>query len=359
MTEHHPGVRLLLLADPGLPTRRAERIQARLERTLDEQFSQPVALEARTETLRLGSNDELDLRDAERLARADPRPDAVLLITEIPRLTDRRPMVAELLVDRNVGIISCPTLGAAWGDARLHDAVLACAVRMKPQVADPDADPSAPRGLRWSRLGQDGDHVALLGHAASGGLRTIIGMVASNAPLRTAPQLSGALAAAAATGAFGIFYSSIWAMSLYLPTTRLLGIGALAITAMVAWLIVGNRLWDGRGTAPLARLVLLYNLSTVLTIALCVAGLYVALVVLILLGGLVVIAPEYMAEIIGQEPTFTNYLDIAWLSAAMGVVAGALGSSFDQRTDLRSMTHGQRERSRYLDPEEGADASAR
>ena len=47
-----------------------------------------------------------------------------------------------------------------------------------------------------------------------------------------------------------------------------------------------------------------------------------------------------------------RYLDIAWLSAAMGVVAGALGSSFDKDTNLRSLTHGQRERQRRFTEDE-------
>ena len=82
--------------------------------------------------------------------------------------------------------------------------------------------------------------------------------------------------------------------------------------------------------------------------------LYAGLVVLILLAGLVVIDPEFMAATLGTgEVGFTNYLDIAWMSAAMGVVAGALGSSFDSQTDLRRLTHGQRERQRRLTEESG------
>ena len=50
---------------------------------------------------------------------------------------------------------------------------------------------------------------------------------------------------------------------------------------------------------------------------------------------------------------FLQTQELAWLSAAMGVVAGALGSSFDQRTDLKTLTHGQRERQRKY-TEEGS-----
>lgn len=70
--------------------------------------------------------------------------------------------------------------------------------------------------------------------------------------------------------------------------------------------------------------------------------LYVALVVTILIGALVVIDPDFLADLIGSEISFFNYLDIAWLSAAMGVVAGAVGSTFDSSMDIRRITNGQR-----------------
>lgn len=124
------------------------------------------------------------------------------------------------------------------------------------------------------------------------------------------------------------------------------------MAAMVSWLILSNRLWDRPRRERFTRIVLLYNLSTVMTLTLSVLVLYGVLVCLILLGSLIVIAPAYMSDVIGTEARFTNYLDVAWLSAAMGVVAGALGSSFDEGTDIRRLTHGQRERQRrYTDQE--------
>ena len=86
-----------------------------------------------------------------------------------------------------------------------------------------------------------------------------------------------------------------------------------------------------------------------------VALLYLALVAAIFLGAVIVIDPEYLASVLEQEPTVARYLDIAWLSAAMGVVAGALGSSFDDDTDLRQITHGQRERQRQYTEEESGE----
>lgn len=340
------GVSILLVADPGLPTRRAHAVKHDLQALLNDSYSPPITVQVRTEAVRLRPDDTLDLSTAVALAQEYEQPDAVLLLTEIPRLSGARPLIAEIFPSEQIAVISCPTLGAFASRTRILHVLMSCTLRMTPTREPRDTSAFERRWSHWSISGDDSDHPALFARSVTGGFRTICGMVAGNDPWRTVPSLSSALAAASATGAFGIFYSSIWAMSTYLSTPRLLGIGIVAMSAMIAWLIISNDLWDRPRNAGLARTVLLYNLSTVLTMALCVMALYLALVALILGGGVVVIAPAYMATIIGEAPSFMTYLDIAWLSAAMGVVAGALGSSFDQSTDLRRLTHGQRERQR-------------
>lgn len=346
------GVRVLLVADPGLPTARARSIEQRLQRHLDEVYSPPISLDVHTAMLRLRADGTLDLSQALEHARSADDPHAVLLLTEIPRLHEGRPLIAEIFPEYNIAVVSCPTLGVLTSTHRILDTLLACTVRMAPPRDDRDASRYARRWAQWEEVADAEEHRMLLGSRMIGGARTVTGMVAGNEPLRTAPRLSSALAAASATGAFGIFYSSIWSMSMYLSTSRLLGIGALAVLALTAWLIVGNRLWDAPRREGLARVVLLYNLSTVLTLLMAGGLLYLALVVAIFLGAIIVIAPDYLSATIEQEATVGRYLDIAWLSAAMGVVAGALGSSFDRDTDLRTLTHGQRERQRQYTEEE-------
>jgi hypothetical protein len=350
------GVRVLLVSDPGLPTRRSQSIKGGLQEHLNEVFSPPVELHTRTAMLRLRPDNSLDLSDAVQLAKEYERPDVVLLLTEIPRLADGRPLIAEIFPDEQVAVISCPTLGAFASRRRILDTLMDCILKMTPVDEGSGTSQFGRSWLHWSDAGEAGAHSTLHASPAVGGVRTVLGMVAGNEPRKTAPRLSSALAAASATGAFGIFYSSIWAMSTYLSMPRLVGIGALAIGAMVLWLIVSNGLWDSPRRSGLARVVLLYNLSTVVTLLLCVVALYLALVLLILAGGLIAISPDYMATIIRESPTFENYLDIAWLSAAMGVVAGALGSSFDHETNLRTLTHGQRERQRRYTEENKRDS---
>ena len=346
------GVTVLLIADPGLPTARARSIEGELQQMLNEVYSPPIRFEVQTSTLRLRPDGTLDLSQAIEQAQTVGDPDAVLLLTEIPRVQDGRALIAEIFPDHNIAVISCPTLGVLTTRRRIRDTLMNCTVRMKPTRESRDASRYERGWARWEEVVGPEEHQMLLGSRVIGGARTVAGMVAGNEPLRTAPKLSSALAAAAGTGAFGIFYSSIWSMSMYLTTQRLVGIGVLAMIAITAWLIIGNRLWDAPKDRSLGRVVLLYNLSTVLTLLLIIGLLYVALVVAIFLGALIVIDPDYLAVTIESEASLVRYLDIAWLSAAMGVVAGALGSSFDKDTNLRSLTHGQRERQRRFTEDE-------
>lgn len=346
MAEHSAeGVQVLVVADPGLPTRRADAVKEDLEQILRDLFSPPIRVLTRTRLIRIDPQNSLDFADARRMADEHDRVDVTVLLTEIPRHTDGKPLMAEIFPEENVAVLSCPTFGAWATKKRILTTMVDSVIRLSPTTDSRDPEVYGLRWSQWSEHAETGS-LALHAHTFTGGPRTVLGMTLGNDPWRIAPRLSSAMAAALATGAFGIFYHSIWEMSDSLSTMRLLSIGVLAMTAMGVWLMIGNRLWDKPKEKKFSRVVMLYNISTVLTLSLCMLMLYLCLVVLILLGGLVVIDPGFMSEILEDDAEFSNYLDIAWLSAAMGTVAGALGSSFDSETDLRKLTHGQRERQR-------------
>lgn len=338
-------MQVLLIADPGLPSRRISAVKDNFECLLREEFDSSAQVDSCVETLRVQPDHQLDLSTLDAIVADYPDADLVIMFTDIPRHTQRKPLIAEVLPSRHVAVVSAPTLGALSSRKRLLKVFMSCINQMLPvgQVAQKHR---LPRWGEWTSSGTAGRRT-LHAHTFTGGPRLVSGMTMANEPMRMAPKLSRALAAASATGAFGIFYSSIWQMAHHLSTLRLISIGMIAIAVMVAWLISINRLWDRPVNERLTQVVFYYNLSTVLTLLICVAALYICLVIGILAGSLVIIDPEFMAEIIGRpHARFSNYLDIAWLSAAMGVVAGALGSSFDDGADVKNLTHVQRLRSR-------------
>lgn len=172
-------------------------------------------------------------------------------------------------------------------------------------------------------------------------------MVAANEPLWALPKLSGVFAAAAATGAFGIFFSTIWEMATFLPVWRLAVVSVIAVSILVLWLLLANNLWERSASVGGKRESLMYNASTVVSLMVSVAALYLLLFGGILAVGLLLIDPQFMTDSIREEARFTNYAHIAWLSASMGTVAGAIGSNFDSDASLTNLTQGSREYQRY------------
>lgn len=336
---------LLLIADPGPPSRRVDSVKDEFEDLLRQDFDADVHVDTCTETIRVQADHQLEMSTIDSVVRRFPSADLVIMLTDIPRHTQGKPLIAEVLPDRKIAVVSCPTLGALTTKHRLLKIFMSCINQLLPE-GHPAPEHRLPRWGQWSERAGSG-HRTLHAHTFTGGPRLVSGMTMANEPLRMARKLSRALAAASATGAFGIFYNSIWQMSHHLSTLRLISIGLIAIAVMVLWLTTVNRLWDRPVRERFAQVVFYYNLSTVLTLIICVGALYVTLVLGILLGSLIVIDPEFMAEVIGRpHAAFSNYLDIAWLSAAMGVVAGALGSTFDSDVDIKNLTHAQRLRSR-------------
>ncbi|GAB3058726.1 hypothetical protein GCM10027079_25740 [Sediminivirga luteola] len=340
---------MTVIADPGMPTRLVNRVKERVQDRLAARYRAPVRITVSTELLPLDEDAAFDTSVIDRYADDDASRLFVLL-TEIPRYRDATILLAEAVPERGLAVVSVPALGAFGARRRLARVLLSCVEALADNGTADRAVAPDPGGTLpdWRR---DHAHGTLVLRTPKL-LRTpkiLVGMVLANEPLRTVPRLSSALAAASATGAFGIFYNSIWQMAAHLSAFRLTAIGALAITAMAAWLMIRNGLWERTSSAHRRTATFHYNCSTALTLLMCMLLLYVLLFVLILFGALIVIDPGFMAEILGGTPGLMQYVEIAWLSAAMGVVAGALGSGFDDSTDVRRLTHGQRERLRFRD----------
>lgn len=104
-------------------------------------------------------------------------------------------------------------------------------------------------------------------------------MVRANRPWRLITGLSGSLAAALAVDAFAVVTSDIWQLADSLSPLRLSVATVFSVGAMVAWLIIDHELWERPGGQVARDRARLYNAATVLTVALGVGCLYLALLV--------------------------------------------------------------------------------
>ncbi|WGW11920.1 hypothetical protein LWF01_17815 [Saxibacter everestensis] len=344
-----------IIADPGLPTMILEQLSDRLVDTFTERVDRSVSwkLETSRDILPLNDKGEVPLEAVTERMRAKHGWDLMVYLTDLPRLHNGEPLVCDINAPGHAALISVPALGILRVSRRALRVIVEALRVMISDDDDPSADVviNSAAGARLApiRHGPSGETANSFFQlkGVRGYVRLLTGMVRSNRPWRLLPSLSGALAASAATGAFGVFYTSIWTMADHLSPARLAMISLFAIGIMATWLIAHNNLWERpSGHAPRRRAVL-YNSFTIGTVATGVIIMYLTLYLVLFLAALAVINVDFLASQLGHDADAWDYLSLTWLSASMGAVAGALGSSFDNEEAIRSATYSRRENERH------------
>jgi hypothetical protein len=270
--------------------------------------------------------------------------DVVVVLTDLPLSVVRRPVVAHASPMHGVAVLSVPALGTLAVRRRLRDAVLRLIGALLGEARD-SADGRAD-AARWrrisSRLRELGSDVE--GEAPSlrfttrvftGHLRLLFGMVRANRPWQLAARLSRALTAAAAAGVFALVTPDIWSLASALGWQRLTVVSVGSVLSIGATLIVGARLWERVADPRTRQQVVLFNIATTATVVIGVAAFYAALFVLSLLAGLLLVAPSLLADAISDPVTFGDYVEVAWLTASLATVGGALGAGLESDEAVR------------------------
>ncbi|NLU84886.1 hypothetical protein [Rhodococcus sp. HNM0569] len=285
--------------------------------------------------------------------------DLTIIVSEIPHRRAGRTVLADVYRDRML-VLYTPAFGVVGARRRAREIahhVLPALARGT--MADLRA---APRHAGWEgpHLDADERHDAddadegqrvdappgtytLVSRTGLGRLRLLAGMVRSNRPWRLIPTLSGALGAASAASAFGIFYASIWQMASAMSVLRLALVTVVAVCAMALWLIVPNGLWERSGFRESSRDRAFYNAATVATVVTGVLCMYALLSAAVLAAAAMIVPTSFFEQQLREPATVVGYVKLAWLAASLGTVAGAVGSSTSDRSEILRATYGQRE----------------
>lgn len=347
-----PDRRLGLIADPDLPDQVARYLADELPDLLGEEHS--WAVEVDVDPVTAGRHNTRDILASAKQRMQQHHWDHAICLTDLPVRAAGKPVVAEVDLDRSVGMISLPALGGTQPYRRARQLVL--------QLVD-----ELTRRRGENRHGLDSRLTALLAplhreeHASEheadvrytatrrrGRLRLISGMVRSNQPAQLIFGLRSALAAALATSAFGLSSSTIWQIGDQLGALRQVIAGFVAVALLVFWLIAAHGLWEKRrsGGEQDREQVMLYNTSTAVTLTIGIGVMYVGLFVVNLLVALFIVTPGLLSSTLGHPAGFTHYLTLAWGFTTMGVIAGALGSSLESDQVVRQAAYGYREEQR-------------
>ena len=250
------GVVLGLLVDPDLPAELAGELAGELPELLAERLDAQVSWQVRVlcQRLDLGDEERLLAIAHERLTREGW--DLVVCLTDLPRRSGLRPILAEASMADRVALASLPALGARRLYRRLRELVIGLVVELAPESLGRGRVGQEPGGRPRSQLTAPirrvvpSDASADVRYVLSGVRgqgRLLAGMVRANRPWRLITGLSGSLAAALAAGAFAVVTSDLWVLADSLGPARLSVVTVFSIGAMVAWLVIDHELWERPG----------------------------------------------------------------------------------------------------------------
>jgi hypothetical protein len=375
MTAHEDdepdGIRVGLVADPDFPHQVAQRLGASLPHVLADRFgSEPGwRVEVVCDPVTAGRCTSAELLQALAVTVRSRGWDYAVGVTDEPLRVDGRLVLADVSLRSDVAVVSLPALGGRRPFLRARHLV----AQMVNEFAEhaQDIEHSAPRtdhrtlgehrghALRWLRMispfrrlvpdSDDDADVRYWAPAVRGRVRLLSGMVRGNRPWRLLGGMSSALAAAMAASAYALISTAAWQISDSIGPLRMVVGTIWSIGLMTAWLIVAHRLWERRRGGRQHEQRLLYNASTLVTLGLGVCCLYLALFVVDAAAAGFLIGNGLLARILGHPVDVGSYLELAWGSASMGVVAGAVGSTLENDRSVRQAVYCYREERRRAD----------
>ncbi|EYR62108.1 hypothetical protein N866_11850, partial [Actinotalea ferrariae CF5-4] len=299
----------------------------------------------------------LDTLEAARDRLLDEDWDLAVGLTAMPLLDGRRAVVTRTAPVHGVGLVSVPALGAVHVRSRTRGAV----VRLVGELIDvpvqdvesgergaADGDAADKQGQRLrGRLRQlTADDDA----AAPGGVRLaarvlgsnaglLLAMIRANRPWRLLAPLSRALTAAGAAAVLTLVTTDLWLLADAFGVGRLLLLAVLSVAAVSVALIAGAQLWERARRARERRQVMLFNLATAGTVLVGVLVLHVVLLFVALLGAALLVDSGVLAGVIGRSPDGGTWWRLAWLTASLATVAGAIGAGLEDDDDVRAAAY--------------------
>jgi hypothetical protein len=260
----------------------------------------------------------------------------------MPLRLARRPLVKHTSPTHSVGLVSLPALGALRVRQRLLGSLSDIVATL---VSDADEPDDTQRRLVELAGDVDADvshGPSFLARVISANISLLLGMIRSNHPWRFATRLSRALSGAVAAGSFALVTSDVWRTGAQLATWRLAAVALAAVAVATLSLISIHNLWERNRDPRVGEQVVLFNVVTAITIAFGIATMYLALFALSLAGGALVIQPSVFKSALGYSPDQADYVRLAWFTASLATVGGALGGALETDESVREAAYAYR-----------------
>lgn len=363
-----------LLADPGVPQDLVDEMAEDIGHRLSARTDSDWGVEVSHVTFPLNDDGTVPFGRYAPQILAEHRWRYLVYLTDLPRALDKAPVTAEVDAIQHAAMVSLPSLGAMNLRRSARDLIVDLVAIGADQDIETVSEQMLLDGVDVPGLsighGLEPDTHYLVRSGPAARVRQVSGMVRTNRPGRLVTALTGGIAAALASGGFGVFFGSIWTLAVALPPWRHVLVAVVMILTFTFWLITRNKLWFHRHAATGSGRAAVENIATSITVLLSIITMYVLLFAALGLLGVLVIDASYLSSQLGYTSSPVDYVAITSLSVSMGLLAGALGSNFDEADAVRIATyskrgHEQREKlaeydeSQHDGQDDGGDADAR
>lgn len=199
-------------------------------------------------------------------------------------------------------------------------------------------DRASPDGRTETEEGPVGSDGARSDEPEGDSFRLLTRGVLANSPWKLFLGFRTVIAAAFGTGAYALIFPTIWLLADSLGWPRLAGLMAVAICALIFWMIVGHGLWEtSTDEAELDPRVTpaMQNAVTVLTLTVAVLVSYAVLFGFIFSAALIFVSEGIIRSSLGHPVGLGDYMTICWAATSLSTITGALGSGLEDDEEIR------------------------
>lgn len=369
-----------LITAPGLAKRMVKDLKEELPELLkyyvkDDYEWEVIPFE---DTLTGGTNDSREILKRARSTKEDKNWDYSIALTDLPLFSGKTTVIAEVLNDDNIGIISLPGLGMTPLYKRIREGILQLMNEMYHGSSSSDRRDAESRiqskdegqydevrGQRSDRLmgkrffesifplkretTQEDESINvrfIAGSRTRGTIRLVSGMVNANRPWEMFPAFIKVLVIAFTTGSYALVFPTLWTLSSYYTNFRLILLMVIAILALVGWIIIAHNLWEGKKDEKASFTRRIYNATTFFSLLFAVVMYYLLLFILFSLTTFLFIPGAQLESQLQTDTGPAKYFYIAWTATSIATIIGALGSVFENESVVLDSMYGYRQRQR-------------
>ena len=277
-------------------------------------------------------------------------------ITDLPSISNHKVVISDFSSQNKTGLISLPSLGVFNLKNKLCESLnyMIYAFYFSQEITD-------NKNIKYynSHLKQKVSKVVpsektsannryIYKYTLIGFIYLIMGMVMANRPWKAVFAFKKILSLGFATGTYISIFSTPWQLSIEFSFMRFILLMIISIGGIILWLIYAHNLWEKASSKSQKQYRYLYNTTTFITLLNINVINYIFLFLLLSLSSYFFV-PDSLFDSMAKPNTHNdiqNFLRLSWFTTSVGLIAGAFGSTIENKEVVQEMTYSSRQSQR-------------